>query len=64
MRELREMVGELREGKQLLSDLRLGLAYSRKEVPSALYLVYLIVLHPLYFNMFQILVPGALTNTF
>lgn len=37
----------LSEGRQLLNDLGFGLAYSRGEVPSALYLVYLVVLHPL-----------------
>lgn len=41
----------LMEAMQLLSNLGLGLAYLRGEVPSASYLVYLVVLHPLSFNI-------------
>lgn len=33
----------MREGRELLSELRLGLAYSRREVPSALNLGHLVV---------------------
>lgn len=53
----------MREGRQLLGDLGLGNAYSRGEVQSALYLVYLVVLKTLYFNIFQILITlgGTLT---